>query len=237
MDCSPPGSAVHGIFQARVLEWFAMAFSATAHSCCVFFIILFIVCPSSLPSSVPSSVPYTLILLGSQRPEMARSSQRLPLFMLPFAAPSPPPRGSYNFQWLRQPVHVLSPYSRQGARGKLWVHGAQTLSFKMALVLPPHRISHIRAPTVHCHVCTSDVIFRFPSRTSSVNSSHPMSHLTLSINFSKLDAVHQIVTSDVTSGVMCQVLTFPVVSQILKSEVLCQVCASDVIPWVQTSHI
>ena len=24
MDCSPPGSSVHGIFQARVLEWGAM---------------------------------------------------------------------------------------------------------------------------------------------------------------------------------------------------------------------
>ena len=28
MDCSPPGSSVHGIFQARVLEWGAIAFSA-----------------------------------------------------------------------------------------------------------------------------------------------------------------------------------------------------------------
>ena len=27
MDCSPPGSSVHGIFQARVLEWIAIAFS------------------------------------------------------------------------------------------------------------------------------------------------------------------------------------------------------------------
>ena len=26
-DCSPPGSSVHGIFQARVLEWVAIAFS------------------------------------------------------------------------------------------------------------------------------------------------------------------------------------------------------------------
>ena len=25
MDCSPPGSAIHGIFQARVLEWGALA--------------------------------------------------------------------------------------------------------------------------------------------------------------------------------------------------------------------
>ena len=27
MDCSPQGSSIHGIFQARVLEWGAIAFS------------------------------------------------------------------------------------------------------------------------------------------------------------------------------------------------------------------
>ena len=27
MDCSPPGSSIPGIFQARVLEWLAIAFS------------------------------------------------------------------------------------------------------------------------------------------------------------------------------------------------------------------
>ena len=27
MDCSLPGSSVHGIFQARVLEWVEVAFS------------------------------------------------------------------------------------------------------------------------------------------------------------------------------------------------------------------
>ena len=27
MDCSPPGSSIHGIFQARVLQWVAIAFS------------------------------------------------------------------------------------------------------------------------------------------------------------------------------------------------------------------
>ena len=27
LDCSPPGSSIHGIFQARVLEWGAIAFS------------------------------------------------------------------------------------------------------------------------------------------------------------------------------------------------------------------
>ena len=31
MDCSPPGSSIHGIFQARVLEWGAIAFSILSH--------------------------------------------------------------------------------------------------------------------------------------------------------------------------------------------------------------
>ena len=31
MDCSLPGSSVHGIFQARVLEWGAIAFSRVGH--------------------------------------------------------------------------------------------------------------------------------------------------------------------------------------------------------------
>ena len=32
MDCSIPGSSIHGIFQARVLEWIAIAFSGFSHS-------------------------------------------------------------------------------------------------------------------------------------------------------------------------------------------------------------
>ena len=31
MDCSLPGSSIHGIFQARVLEWGAIAFSMGSH--------------------------------------------------------------------------------------------------------------------------------------------------------------------------------------------------------------
>ena len=27
MDCSPPGSSIHGIFQARILEWVTIPFS------------------------------------------------------------------------------------------------------------------------------------------------------------------------------------------------------------------
>ena len=32
MDCSPPGSHVHGIFQARALEWSAITFSKNYHN-------------------------------------------------------------------------------------------------------------------------------------------------------------------------------------------------------------
>ena len=31
MDCSLPGSSIHGIFQARALEWGAIAFSKMEH--------------------------------------------------------------------------------------------------------------------------------------------------------------------------------------------------------------
>ena len=32
MDCSPPGSSAHGILQARILEWVAIAFSVSKPS-------------------------------------------------------------------------------------------------------------------------------------------------------------------------------------------------------------
>ena len=27
MDCSPPGSSIHGVFQARIMEWVAISYS------------------------------------------------------------------------------------------------------------------------------------------------------------------------------------------------------------------
>ena len=35
MDCSPPGSSIHGIFQARVLEWGAISFSGSVTQSCL----------------------------------------------------------------------------------------------------------------------------------------------------------------------------------------------------------
>ena len=36
MDCSLPGSSAHGIFQARVLEWGAIAFSSISYKLAFF---------------------------------------------------------------------------------------------------------------------------------------------------------------------------------------------------------
>ena len=38
MDCSLPGSSIHGIFQARILEWVAISFSSDCHSSDVYMI-------------------------------------------------------------------------------------------------------------------------------------------------------------------------------------------------------
>ena len=35
MDCSLPGSSIHGIFRATVLEWGAIAFSLLSASCII----------------------------------------------------------------------------------------------------------------------------------------------------------------------------------------------------------
>ena len=39
IDCSLPGSSIHGIFQARVLEWGAIAFSEAVRE---FFVFVFV---------------------------------------------------------------------------------------------------------------------------------------------------------------------------------------------------
>ena len=45
MDCSLPGSSVHGIFQARVLEWGASAFSVYKLQQCILHCSLAVVFP------------------------------------------------------------------------------------------------------------------------------------------------------------------------------------------------
>ena len=37
MDCSPPGSSIHGVSQARILEWVAISFLDNTDALCSFY--------------------------------------------------------------------------------------------------------------------------------------------------------------------------------------------------------
>ena len=61
MDCSPPGSSAHGIFQARVLEWGAIAFSTLPPKRLIILHLQgFLLSPPALLASVlpPASKPW-----------------------------------------------------------------------------------------------------------------------------------------------------------------------------------
>ena len=60
MNCSPPGSSVHGIFQARVLEWGAIAFSILLHRF-LYLIILFLSQCNILPKFIFVLSPQNII--------------------------------------------------------------------------------------------------------------------------------------------------------------------------------
>ena len=51
MDCSPPGSSIHGISQARILEWIAILFSMGSSQC------KYWTCVSSLADGIFTSKP------------------------------------------------------------------------------------------------------------------------------------------------------------------------------------
>ena len=64
VDCSLPGSSIHGIFQATVLEWGAIAFSAPLQ------LLLLIPCPLNMLSALPSQLPPCPSLLTYKSPSI-----------------------------------------------------------------------------------------------------------------------------------------------------------------------
>ena len=65
MDCSPPGSSVHGIFLARVLEWVAIAFSEISLNLLIFFFSDLIALAALISSRLPKCeerINFSLIL-------------------------------------------------------------------------------------------------------------------------------------------------------------------------------
>ena len=59
-DCSLPGSSIHGIFQARVLEWGAIAFSEEAHGTCL---IICVISHHPFALSLKPKIPFSLLFL------------------------------------------------------------------------------------------------------------------------------------------------------------------------------
>ena len=71
-DCSPPGSSFHGIFQARVLEWGATAFSSMLIKVCV----CVCVCVSHLVT-FNSVTPGTIALQAPLSMKFSRQEYRM----------------------------------------------------------------------------------------------------------------------------------------------------------------
>ena len=71
IDCSLPGSSIHGIFQARVLEWGAIAFSALCYSC------VQISCSFYTSNIWEENVPWNKLLEASLRVLFLRSVSRV----------------------------------------------------------------------------------------------------------------------------------------------------------------
>ena len=86
MDCSLPGSSIHGILQARGLEWGVIAFSCSVAKLCLF------VTPWSAARQPPRSSAVSQSMLRFMAIESVMLSNRLilchPLLLLPSIFPS-----------------------------------------------------------------------------------------------------------------------------------------------------
>ena len=113
MDCSLPGSSVHGLFQARTLEWGAIPFQeglkvpAVPTAPPIFFqpLSLRLVCPGSA-----DSVNTTALGAGSatQRAQSAGwTATRLPINKYDGRLKLP------SFQWLVEQVHIKSGWTQK----------------------------------------------------------------------------------------------------------------------------
>ena len=115
MDCSPPGSSVHGIFQTRILEWVAISYSRgssqpkdqTYISCasCIGRQILYHY--ATWEALLPKEVR---LKRGSDPPKVTQQSRGLGLLSSPQnPAPPPPFSGSSAAQGAQQ-----GPFSSGG---------------------------------------------------------------------------------------------------------------------------
>ena len=95
MDCSLPGSSVHGVFQARVLEWGAIAFSELKPKLCFFF--FFFLFSSSTFSDCMFKSSLTTKKLLSTLSKMLIGNKILLLYSQKYTWASIPPLCSWKF--------------------------------------------------------------------------------------------------------------------------------------------
>ena len=118
MDCSPPGSSVHGIFQARVLEWGAIAFSHLLYHSSLDghldrFHVLAIVVSAAVSTGV--DVSFQLDSWGLSGREPARQRRRRTFD--PWVRTSP-----CHWRRKRQPTPVFLPGKFHGQRSLAGCH-------------------------------------------------------------------------------------------------------------------
>ena len=82
MDCSPLGSSVHGIFQARILEWVAIPFSRGSSQLLNLPYEIEPQSPSLQADSLPSEPPGKPILTTKSHPQQWRKKQRPLIFWI-----------------------------------------------------------------------------------------------------------------------------------------------------------
>ena len=124
MDCSPPGSSVHGIFQAKVLEWGAIAFSGF-HLTCLYSCYsgpakdqTLYLCSRYKTPCLPSA--FTPLFLHQvtakvfKRPSYLQISYHLVFTSLPFTHLSMSSDSAFipGFQFLSSPMTSLLLFSR-----------------------------------------------------------------------------------------------------------------------------
>ena len=140
MDCSPPGSSVHGIFQARVLEWSAIAFSKALSNSYQRMLTYVCVHRPSMPSplwSIKRWHPMSGTMMSSTpSSRTSRSSQHLVMEYL----------GESDIEWIWNSELVLGASSPLRAKVH---HTDSSVKFNHSVMsdsLWPHGLQHTRLP-------------------------------------------------------------------------------------------
>jgi len=127
MDCSPPGSSVHGIFQARVLKWGAIAFSNTVEVAQSYLILCYAV-HGILQTRILEWVAFPFSRASSQPRDRTHVFHITGRFFTNWATGKPiPDRGKGKDRCLRNLVRTVAMGG--AAQHELWLH-TQTQTHK-----------------------------------------------------------------------------------------------------------